>query len=236
MVSVASLLLLFMKPSEVYHILQHLTQSSQEALLNPDQRDHIRWHLTLEKSQYFKLLSVFIKSYLKTTLRGKRSVLIHMNKIGFDFTKYVDVAFKSLLTSFVSLPIAIDILCMFLVEGVKILFRFTYAVMKCNKAFIKKVMNPAELIEALKAESREKSIPQNILKAAFKYPLKESHYILKKGDDGKIDASSKIGDSEFTDYVPNCPLNSSIVKFEELAQIWGFLPDYVKIRIPELVF
>jgi hypothetical protein len=26
------------------------------------------------------------------------------------------------------------------------------------------------------------------------------------------------------------------VKFEELAQIWGFLPDYVKIRIPELVF
>lgn len=141
MVTVASLLLVFMKPSEVYHILQSLCQSSHDALMNPDQRDHIRWHLTLEKSQYFRLLSIFIKSYLKTTLRGKRSVLIHMNKIGFDFTKYVDVAFKSLLTSFVSLPIAIDILFMYLVEGVKILFRFTYAVMKCNKAFIKKIQN-----------------------------------------------------------------------------------------------
>lgn len=36
--------------------------------------------------------------------------------------------------------------------------------------------------------------------------------------------------------MPNCPLNSEIVKFEELAKIWSFLPDYVKIRIPELVF
>lgn len=159
MVSVASLLLLFMKPSEVYHILQHLLQTSQDAWFNPEQRDHIRWHLTLEKGHYFKLLNTFIKSYLKTTLRGKRSVLQHMGKIGFDFSKYVDVAFKTLLTSFVSLPIAIDILCMYLVEGVKVLFRFTYAVMKCNKAFIKKCNNPAELIDALKAESKEKTLP-----------------------------------------------------------------------------
>ena len=84
------------------------------------------------------MLSVFVKSYLKTTIRGKRSILVHLNKIGFDFSRYVDVAFKSLLTSFVSLPIAIDILCMYLVEGVKILFRYTYAVMKVNKSFIKK--------------------------------------------------------------------------------------------------
>jgi hypothetical protein len=110
--------------------------------MHPDTMNHIRWHLTLEKSQYFKLLSVFVKSYLKTTLRGKRSILVHLNKIGFDFSRYVDVAFKSLLTSFVSLPIAIDILCMYLVEGVKILFRFTYAVMKVNKGFIKKCSDP----------------------------------------------------------------------------------------------
>jgi hypothetical protein len=64
-----------------------------------------------------------------------------MNKIGFDFNKFVDVSFKSMLTYFVSLPVALDILCMYLVEGVKILFRYTYAIMKCNKAFIKKFTN-----------------------------------------------------------------------------------------------
>jgi hypothetical protein len=96
---------------------------------------------------------------MKTTLRGKRSVLLHMNKIGFDFNKYVDVCFKSILTHFVSLPIALDILMMFMIEGVKILFRYTYAVMKCNKGFIKKVNSPGELLSLLKAESREKTHP-----------------------------------------------------------------------------
>lgn len=79
---------------------------------------------------------------MSTTLRGKRSVLLHMNKIGFDFSKYVDVCFKSTLTHFVALPIAIEILMMFMIEGVKILFRYTYAVMKCNKTFIKKINSP----------------------------------------------------------------------------------------------
>ena len=59
----------------------------------------------------------------------------------------------------------------------------------------------------MKAESREKTLPNAINKAAFKYRLKESHYTFSKASD-KFDPNSKIGDSEFTDYVPNCPLNS----------------------------
>lgn len=154
MISVASLLLIFMKPAEVYHVMNTLLESSHEMFKSIEQAALIRWHFTLEKSQYFKLLSTFVKSYMKTTIRGKRSVLLHMNKIGFDFNKYVDICFKSLLTHFVSLPVALDILMMYMIEGVKILFRYTYAVMKCNKAFIKKVSSPQELLDLLKAESR----------------------------------------------------------------------------------
>lgn len=66
-----------------------------------------------------------------------------MNKIGFDFNKFVDVSFKTLGGHFVPLPVALDILMAFLVEGVKIIFRYTYAVMKTNKNFIKKCTDPA---------------------------------------------------------------------------------------------
>jgi hypothetical protein len=117
---------------------------------------------------------------MSTTLRGKRSVLLHMNKIGFDFSKYVDTCFKSTLTYFLSLPIAVEILMMFMIEGVKILFRYTYAVMKCHKTFIKKCNNPAELLELLRTESREKTLPSKIHKRAFKYPLKRKNYDFKK--------------------------------------------------------
>ena len=38
------------------------------------------------------------------------------------------------------------------------------------------------------------------------------------------------------EYMPNCALNSSIVQYEEFARIWKMMPDYVKIRIPELLY
>lgn len=76
-----------------------------------------------------------------------------------------------------------------------------------------------------------------IHKNAFKYPLKRSNYDFKKANIEKYqDPNSQIGSSDFTDYVPNCPLNSQILKFEDFAKMWQFLPDYVRIRIPELLY
>ena len=78
---------------------------------------------------------------MTTTYRGKRSVLLHLNAINFDFNKLVDVSFRTLLTAFLPLSAAIDILLMFLVEGNKIIFRFTYALMKVHKKYIKSASN-----------------------------------------------------------------------------------------------
>ena len=61
---------------------------------------------------------------------------------------------KSCCQFFIPLSIATDVLMMFLSEGVKILFRFTYAVLKTNKKFIKKCNNPVELLGKLKENSR----------------------------------------------------------------------------------
>lgn len=123
--------MLYLKPAEVFVILSELVTSSSNAFQSTEAKALIRWHFTLEKQEYFKLLTTFVKSYLNTTKRKKRSVLIHLNKVGFEFTKYVDVSFKSFLTRFVSLPVSIDILMMFLQEGTKIIFRYTYAILKC---------------------------------------------------------------------------------------------------------
>jgi len=53
-----------------------------------------------------------------------------MKKIKFEFSEYVDVAFKTMCSRFVSLPVAIEIMMMFLNEGVKIIFRYTYSILK----------------------------------------------------------------------------------------------------------
>ena len=103
-----------------------------------------------------------------------------MNKIGFDFNKFVDASFRSICTYFVPLPVALDILMAFLVEGVKVIFRYTYAVMKCHKPFIKKCCNPEELLNMLKTEAKANTEPSLIHAKAFKYPLKRSNYDFSK--------------------------------------------------------
>ena len=71
-----------------------------------------------------------------------------MQKINFDFYKFVDISFKTCIGHFVPLSTALDIMMTYLSEGVKIMLRFTYAIMKHHKAAIKQCKNPDELVEA----------------------------------------------------------------------------------------
>jgi hypothetical protein len=38
------------------------------------------------------------------------------------------------------------------------------------------------------------------------------------------------------DYLPNAPLNSSIIEYYTYACFWMIVPPYIRIRIPQLVF
>lgn len=65
-----------------------------------------------------------------TTLRKKRSLAIHMSNIGFEFRNYTVAAFDTICSRFLPLYLATDIIIMYLVEGVKIIFRYSYAMLK----------------------------------------------------------------------------------------------------------
>jgi hypothetical protein len=130
-------------------------------------------------------------------------VLKHFSTIGFDFSLYVDACFKTFGTHFLALPITIELLMMFLTEGAKILFRFTYAILKVNKNFIKNLTDPAFLLEELQIISRSKTSFKKIFTLAFKYPLKRKHYEYRKAMSA-IDPNSKIG-NDFSEFMPNVP-------------------------------
>jgi hypothetical protein len=64
--------------------------------------------------------------------------------------------------------------------------------------------------------------------------LKRSNYDFHKAKGEGIDPNA--GGSDFNDYMPSINLGSAIVQFEEFATIWRMMPDYVKIRVPQLLF
>jgi hypothetical protein len=110
MANVASLLLVILKPAEVYYLLMKLCETSDSLFKSEEGISHLRWYFTYEKPGYLKTVSTFVKSYLNTTMRGKRSLLVHFQKIHFDFYKFIDISFRSLVGHFVSLPLALEIL------------------------------------------------------------------------------------------------------------------------------
>jgi hypothetical protein len=74
--------------------------------------------------------------------------------------------------------------------------------------------------------------PARLTKKAFAYPLKRSNYNFSKAS---TDTGKPSGDDD-DEYVPNVPTNSKILDYDDFARIWKLLPDYVKIRVPELIF
>jgi hypothetical protein len=134
---IVGLLLLYLSPAETYCVAFELIRSSKEHLTSEELRNMIRWHLPLGNEDMSRLHSAFGHSYVMTTLRKKRSLAIHMKNIGFDMMEYARAAFNSLTGDFLPLHILTDFLLMYLVEGIKIVFRYAYAILKCHKNFIK---------------------------------------------------------------------------------------------------
>ena len=106
-----------------------------------------------------------------------RSLQKHFQSIGFDINLLIDACFKDFLTNFLTLPLILDVFLLFLVEGVKVLYRYTYAILKHHKEFIKtKCKDPATLIEKLSEHTRNSSNLFKLHEWAFKYPLKRTNY------------------------------------------------------------
>jgi hypothetical protein len=114
-----------------------------------------------------------------TTFRKKRSLATHMSQIGFELRNYSSAAFDTIGARFLPLYVAIDVLLMYLVEGVKMIFRYAFAIMKTKKDFIKKTCtDPKHLLEQLSAEARMFANAELLHKYALNYSLKRGKYDL----------------------------------------------------------
>lgn len=143
---IAGLLLLYMTPGEVYCIVVDLIRSTMEKCESEEIKSMIRWHLPLNSVDRTRLHQAFGSSYLMTTLRKKRSLALYMTQIGFEFQEYSAATFDTVGARFLPLYIATDVLMMYLVEGVKIIFRYAYSVLKLQKDFIKKTCSDPHLL------------------------------------------------------------------------------------------
>lgn len=94
-------------------------------------------------------------------------------KLKVNFDDLVKECFDQFFMDYVTPDVALDILMVFLREGVKTVFRFTYATLKLHKNFIKTIKQKEELFLKLKSIEHEHNhlAHDKLFKKAFKYPL-----------------------------------------------------------------
>ena len=166
--NLVSILLIFLKPCEVYTIIDKLNQTSKTKV-SSGQEDGLRWHLTLSQEAYNKSIITYVDSYLRTTYRKKRSIIKHCREISIDYTRYVDGCFRHFLCDYLSLGNLLDFTMIFLVEGQKAIYRFTYAITKIHKDWIKTQTDPQTFFEEFGKHSKANSTYEELFKYAFKY-------------------------------------------------------------------
>ena len=120
-------------------MLKKLIESSNKLKKSQDKKK-LRWHISSNASEHAQLIATFISCYISIhknySMNKQRKVLDKCQQLDFNFDILVHSMLNSLATCIVPLDIAIHLSFIFLMEGMKSLFRFMYAVIKSNKAFI----------------------------------------------------------------------------------------------------
>jgi hypothetical protein len=134
LVQVTALLLIFMRPSEAFYIVDQLVKRSWQTFKSLNQ-DELRWFVAPDRSSYNKLLTTYVNinltAYGKIRIR-KRRMIKHLGQIGFDMTILADSFLKNFGMDFLGLEHLTDQLMVYLCEGVKSQFRFIYGLLKCQ--------------------------------------------------------------------------------------------------------
>jgi len=230
-------LLVFLKPAEVYAVIEAMRLTTQE-ISNRGEIDDLRWHFTISQQLYNKTLASYVDTYVNITFNKNRSVLKHCSEIGFDFTQYVDSCFRNMMTDYLPMSSMLDYLMIFLTNGIKSIYRMTYAITKLHKEFIKKIPKGEDFISQLAGYSR-KMMPQyheQFLRYAFKYPIGSArrHKLSQQEVSAMLSnlVNKKDKMSHMIDYLPNAPIKSTIIKYKTYAYFWMMVPAYIRIRIP----
>ena len=229
----AAMLLLYLRECEAFMVLREMIKSSVQVFKDGEQK-LIRWHLSFHRREFYKIIGTFLQSYIETTRLKKRSVLVKLNKTKVDINKLVDEFYTSFYHTFLPFPIVVDIFMRFLCEGTKVLLRYTYALLKVHKPFIHKLNCAPDLfIEEFRLRARTHTVPDELHQRAFKYALTRKHYNFDRATANEVTFKKKV----LLDFLPaDLHFESAIITVEQLAKLYEMMPEYVRIRAPELVY
>ena len=227
--SLGSLLLLFLSKEETYEVLRNMIESDQ----NDIELNRLRWHL-----RYTVLDNIRLDTNIKNCileLASSPQQFIQFDKMGFSLLLIIRDMFKQFYLEYVNFVGVIRILPFFLLEGVKGMYRIIYAliyfislsieddVKKGNIDLPKDKKLKDEFLEIVKSKSKKITEYSNLMEFALKWNLTHANnnFSLQA-----IPSSKKIESYELKNivHIPGFEPESTILNKEQITKLWELLP------------
>ena len=239
--SLGSLLLLFLSKEETYEVLRNIIESDQ----NEMDLNRLRWHFRYTVNE-----NIQMDSNIKTCIHDLSSnpqQFKNFEKMGLPLTSLIRDIIKKFFIDYVNFVGIMRILPYFLLEGAKGIYRIIYAILYyCNLSLeedqkngkiqiIKDKKTKEELFELFKEKSNKITDFINLMDFANKWNLTHTNnnFIYQV-----IPSYLKNENLELTNilHIPNFEPESSILTRIQITKLWELLPPKLRLCDCILIF
>jgi hypothetical protein len=228
-IKIISMCLVFLNFEETYYLMVKFIQINYN--YQNEQLYKIRWHVRFNNFEINKLKGSILQSLcnISDTIH---CIYMHLYSINFPAEKLFEEMSLNLFVGFLSFHGVCRLFVFYMKEGVKALYRITYALLKTIKDDILLIKNANEVIKTVKEKSQQIKDLDSLFDLAFSLSLnrKNNRYseqiFIRK--DSTNPASIYI--------LPEVDIQSSILSQKQFIHFWSLLPEEFKIRNAKLIY
>jgi hypothetical protein len=228
LIKLISLSLIFMTREECFAVIKNIiiTDYSNKNL------SKIRFRLRFNYEENKRLIQSFIESYRIISRNSGKEILKKFEKLGFDIEILIEDMFFNIFIGYLNFNFLNRIFLLYLNEGVKILFRVAYALLKSVKNDILDINSNELVISTIKHKAFEIKDESTFFSSVFYFKLNSSN---NRYEEIKIVNQFKP-DKLVNYYIPTINGESNIMTDDEIFSLWNIFPESYCNKDAKLIY
>jgi hypothetical protein len=225
---IISFSLIFLTREEVFAMVKQLIINDY----SNNKLDNIRFRLRFNYEENKRLIPSFIECFLNVTNKTGKEIQQKFEKLGFEFEILIEDMFFTLFLEYFNFLFLHKIFLLYLREGVKILFRVAYAILKTFKNDILETTQHEHVIKTLKAKCNELKDLNTFFQLAYGFKITQYN---NKYNEIKVIESFKPN-RLVNYYIPTINGESGILSDDDYFNLWSIFPNGFKTKDAKLIF
>ncbi len=227
-IKLVSLFLIFLDKAETYEIMRNIIETNCKV----EDTFKIRWHIRFTYNDNMKIVTSILESFKYLTGKNGKEIVDHLDSINFPIERLFEDILYNFFFDYLNFSALIKLLPFFMIEGVKALYRISFAFLETLKPEILKIKKSEDVLIGLKVKGKEITDITKFFNLAYSYSITRNNNKYAFQNLPEISYAEKRN----LYYLPSFSVTSSILKESEISKIWSILPRRIRIYDAKMIF